>query len=87
MVDGQDVFVRSWRGDRGYWFQSAVEPGANVALVVDGERLPVRALSATDDESIERCSRQLERKYADSESLAAMLRPIILGTTLRLEPA
>ena len=41
MVDGQDVFVRSWRGDRGYWYQSATEPGAQVALWLDGRRIPV----------------------------------------------
>ncbi len=86
MVDGGDVFVRSWRGDRGYWYQSATEPGAQVALIVDGRRVPVRVHDATDDASVERASRELARKYADSPSVPGMLRPDVLGTTLRLEP-
>ena len=87
MVDGDDVFVRSWKGDRGYWFQSATEPNAQVALIVDGKRIPVSVHDATDPDSVERCSRQLRLKYATSPSLAGMLRDEVLGTTLRLEPA
>lgn len=86
MVDGEDVFVRSVRGDRGHWFQSASEPGAEVALIVGGRRMPVKALDATDQASIQRCSRELERKYAEDPSLPSMIRPTVLGTTLRLEP-
>ena len=87
MVDGEDVFVRSWRGDRGYWYQSATEPDANVALIIDGGRVPVTVHDATDDLSIKRASLQLERKYATDASLPGMLRPGVLGTTLRLEPS
>ena len=87
MVDAGEVFVRSWKGDRGYWFQSATEPNALVALVVDGRRIPVSVHDATDAESVARCSRQLELKYATSPSLKGMLRADVLGTTLRLEPA
>ena len=87
MVDGEDVFVRSWRGDRGYWFQSATEPDAQVALIIAGQRVPVTVHEATDERSVARCSRQLELKYAGNDSLPGMLRPSVLGTTLRLEPA
>jgi len=87
LVDGEDVFVRSWRGERGYWFQSATEPGAQVALIIDERRIPVSVLMASDPESVARCSRQLERKYANSASLPDMLLPIVLPTTIRLEPA
>ena len=87
MVDGGDVFVRSWLGDRGYWYQSATEPNAQVALIVDRQHVPVTVHAATDEESIERTDRQLRRKYADSASTPGMLRPDVLGTTLRLEPA
>lgn len=86
LVDGRDVFVRSWKGDRGYWFQSATEPDAKVALIIDGKAVPVVVHDASDAESVARCSRQLELKYPDSDSLEGMLRPSILGTTLRLEP-
>lgn len=86
VVDGDDVFVRSVRGDRGYWYQAAIEPAARVALLIDGRRIPVRAIPATDGLSIEACSRGFERKYAADVSLHSMLRPAVLGTTLRLEP-
>jgi hypothetical protein len=87
VVDGEDVFVRSVNGERGYWFQAATEPDADIALVVDGHRLPVSATLATDADSIERTSRQLERKYAGDPDLASMLEPSVLPATLLLEPA
>jgi hypothetical protein len=80
------VFVRSWKGDRGYWYQSATQPDAKVALVIDGRTVPISVHDASDPASVERCSRALERKYPGDESLAGMLREGILGTTLRLEP-
>src|SRR3954454_16402793 len=86
LVDGDDVFVRSWKGDRGYWFQSATEPDAKVALIVDGRTVPVAVHGATDAESVERCSEALRRKYPRNDSLGGMLRDEVLGTTLRLEP-
>lgn len=86
MVDGEDVFVRSWRGERGYWYQSATEPNAKVALIIDGQRMPVDVHAATDDGSVARTSRQLELKYPGNESLPEMLLPAVLGTTLRLTP-
>ena len=86
MVDGDDVFVRSVRGDRGHWFQAATDPGRPLTLIVGKERLAVRAVLAADQDSIERCSRALERKYANDPALSTMLRPHTLTTTLRLEP-
>ena len=76
MVDGDDVFVRSWKGDRGYWFQSATEPDAQVALIVDGHRMPV-SVHDCDRPGIGRadCSRQLELKYADEPVAAGHARP------------
>src|SRR3954468_882690 len=62
VVDDEDVFVRSVSGERGYWFQAATEPDAAISLIVDGHRLPVSATLASDEESVERTSRQLERK-------------------------
>lgn len=86
MVDGRDVFVRSWKGDRGYWYQSATEPDAQVALIINRHRVPVSVHDGTDEESVARCSEQLRRKYSRSQSLTGMLRPEVLGTTLRLAP-
>ncbi len=87
MVDGEDVFVRSVRGDRGHWFQAATEEDRPLTLIVDKQRIPVRAVLATDSDSIERTGRALERKYARDPALSSMLRPMTFATTLRLEPA
>lgn len=86
VVDGDDVYVRSVRGDRGYWYQAAVDRPADVNLVVDGKRIAARAVVASEDAVIERCSRGLSRKYRDDPELPSMLRPGVLATTIRLEP-
>ena len=86
VVDGAEVFVRSWRGDRARWFQAALDRPADVAVLVGGRRIEVRAIPATDDESVARCSSALERKYAGDPATSSMVREEILNTTLRLEP-
>lgn len=86
IVDGGDVFVRSWNGDRGYWYQAAVDRPRELALIVDGKRLPVRAVIANDEAGIARCSAGLSKKYHRDGSLPGMLLPRVLPTTLRLEP-
>jgi hypothetical protein len=86
MTDDEDVFVRSVRGDRGHWFQAALEDPSVVVHVGD-RAVDARAIPATDEDSIARCSAALERKYAGDASLGLMLEPKTLGTTLRLEPA
>jgi hypothetical protein len=86
VVDREEAFIRSWRGDRAYWYQAALDRPADVALWVDGRRLDVRAVPATDDQSVARCSSALERKYAGDPSTPSMVREEILGTTLRMEP-
>lgn len=87
VVDGADVFVRSFKGDRGYWWQAAVDAPDDVVLVFDdGRRVPVQAVSAVDDDSIARCSAGFEKKYRRDSSTPLMLLPFTLGTTLRLVP-
>jgi hypothetical protein len=86
VVEDGDVFVRSWRGDRGYWYQAALDRPDELALIVDGEHLPVRALAASDEHGIGRCSAGLSKKYRRDSSLPGMLLPRVLPTTLRLEP-
>lgn len=86
VVDGGEVFVRSWRGDRARWFQAALDRPEDIAVLVGGRRLEVRAIPATDDESVARCSSALERKYAGDPATRSMVREEILNTTLRLEP-
>lgn len=87
VVDEAEVFVRSWNGDRGYWYQAALDRPDELALIVEGERLPVRAVIANDDASVARCSAGLSKKYRRAgASLSGMLLPRVLPTTMRLEP-
>jgi hypothetical protein len=86
VVDGQDVFARSWRGDRGYWYQAAREHPETVTLHVGRQAIPVRVVPASDEASIDRCSVALSSKYAADPSTPAMLAPAARGTTIRLEP-
>lgn len=86
VVDGSEVFVRSWKGDRGYWYQSARETPDQVSLHVGRRAIPVRVVAATDDDSVDRCSRALQAKYTGDPATDSMVRPSVLGTTLRLEP-
>jgi hypothetical protein len=86
IVDDGEVFVRSWRGDRGYWYQGALDSPGDVTLHVAGRTIPVRVVQATDETSINRCSIALERKYAGDPATPSMVRPGVLGMTLRLEP-
>lgn len=84
VVDGIDVFVRSYRGPDARWYQEATANPA-VAIHVDGDRLTATAISATDPDSIERVSTGFRAKYEAGESTTAMVTQY-LDTTLRLEP-
>ena len=84
-MDGDDVFVRTYRGPKSRWYRELLAgPGA---LVVNGKRIPVRAIAAADGGSVKRASDGYRKKYPKSGSLDAMLRRSVLPTTLRLEPA
>jgi len=87
VVDDGEAFVRSVRGDRGRWFQAALDRPDEVTIIAAGGRIPVRAVLAADEASVARCSQALMRKYGTrSQSARSMVRPEILGTTIRLEP-
>jgi hypothetical protein len=84
VVDGDDVFIRSVRGTSARWYRELTAgPGA---LVVDGKRIPVRAVAAADSASVKRTSDGYRKKYRKGGSLDSMLVPRVLPTTLRLEP-
>ena len=80
------VYLRSFRGPGGRWYREAVAD-PEIALVIKGRRVRARAVAAPDDGSVEACSAALREKYRRSYSLAAMLAPATLPTTLRIEPA
>ncbi len=86
VVEDGACLVRSWKGDRGYWYQAALDRPDEVTLIVAAARLPVRAVVADDDGSIALCSRGLARKYKGDPSTGSMLLPRILHATMRLEP-
>jgi len=86
VVDDGEVFVRTYRGANSRWFKDI---GANpaVAVHVGGKRLSATAIPATDPDAIERTSTGFLRKYSDDPASKAMVKPDLLDTTLRLEPA
>jgi hypothetical protein len=85
VVDGPDVFVRSWLGAKGRWYKDLAAGGA-ATLEFGGRQLAVQAIPASDSDPIERASREILRKYRHSSHAREMVRPEILPTTLRLEP-
>jgi hypothetical protein len=85
VVDGDDVFVRSWLGTRGRWYND-LAAGGPATLEFDGRRLAVQAIPASDDASVDRASREILRKYRRSSHAQEMVRPEVLPTTPRLEP-
>ena len=85
VVDDGEVFARSWLGDRGVWYRH-VRARPQVILHVAGRSVAARAVSATDDDSVERTSRGFEKKYAGDMSTPAMVVPKIFHTTIRFEP-
>jgi hypothetical protein len=85
VVDGDAVFIRSYRGPHARWYREALAD-PSVALHVDGRRLPARAVPAPDQSSIERTSAGFLRKYAGDPAAQSMVRPEVLDLTFRLEP-
>ena len=81
-----DVYLRSVNGAGARWYREATS-GRHAAIHVAGRRLPVTLESAADAAGIEACSEGLRAKYRRSYSLAAMLAPEVLQTTLRVVPA
>ena len=86
VVHDGDVYVRSVNGPEARWYREATATG-EVALHVDGRRIPARVVPATDAEGVAACSAGLEAKYKGDYSLASMLEPETLPTTLRVVPA
>ena len=85
VADGEDAFIRSYRGPGARWYREALANPA-VALHVDGRRLSATAIPATDPDSIERVSAGFWAKYPKDPATKAMVAPEVLDTTLRLEP-
>ncbi len=85
VADGDDIFVRSVRGDSGKWYSRAVA-NPDVALVHGEQQARFVAVAAVDDESVKRASDGFIRKYPAGRSVDAMVDPDVLHTTMRLDP-
>jgi hypothetical protein len=87
VVDEQDrALIRTYRGPRSRWYREATADGT-ARIHAGGYTIDVRVEHAADPERVEACSEALRRKYASSRaSLAAMLVPEVLPTTLELLP-
>jgi hypothetical protein len=86
VVSSTDVFVRSVRGAKGRWYRDLAN-GGPATLEFNGEQLAVQAVAATDAGSIERASQEFLSKYRSSPYAGSIVRPDVLETTLRLDPA
>ena len=78
------IRVRSYRGSGARWYREATAD-PRVAIHLDGQRWPARAVSATAPADVEACSAGYRQKYAGDAGLGAMLAPAIRDTTMRLE--
>jgi hypothetical protein len=85
VVDGSDVFVRSYRGPDARWYREAVA-NPQVAIHVDGRRLEGRAVHAPDESSVLRTSDGFKSKYPGDPGTLEMTTQY-LDTTLRIDPA
>src|SRR6266853_3976913 len=65
VVADDEVFVRSWRGDKGRWYTD-LATGGPATLEFAGRRLRVQAMPANDPAAIERASRAYLGKYRSS---------------------
>lgn len=82
---GGDLYVRSWLGDRGAWYQR-VMADPKVALVVGDTRVSFEAVPASDESSVALVSEGFRKKYPRSRSTDGMVREEVLHTTMRLDP-
>lgn len=85
VVDGEDVFIRSYRGPQARWYREVLE-NPDVTLHVAGRAIPATATPATDPTSIDRTSVGFVRKYPDDPATPKINRPELLDLTLRLHP-
>ncbi len=86
VVDGTDVFIRSYRGAGARWYREALAR-PDVAILAGERRLEGTVRPAADDVSIRRTSDGFRRKYTRDPATPAMLRDEVLDTTLRIDPA
>jgi hypothetical protein len=82
------VFVRSFKGKKGRWYQEALA-NPRVAVRVGRRKLEARAESEKNSRAIREVSAAYRQKYGERwpDETKPMLRRSVLPTTLRLTPA
>jgi hypothetical protein len=88
VTDDGGVFVRSYLGARGKWYQR-LRKDPRATLHIGRKRLAVRARAVTGAALNKRVDGAYLQKYGKRwpDETAAMLRPNVRRTTLRLVPA
>ena len=84
VVANDEVFVRSWLGNKGRWYRD-VAAGGPATLEFGARRLAVQAIPEHDPDAVAKASRKFLKKYQPSAHAQEMVRSEILPTTLRLE--
>jgi len=85
VVDDGQVYVRSYKGRSGRWYQDA-SAHPDVVLWVDDRPFDLRAVPVADEALNDRVSTAYLTKYANSGPAQAMTTPEVRTTTLRLDP-
>jgi len=85
VVDGNDVYVRSYTGRAGRWYRE-IRAHPKGALLKAGQRITIRAVQVRTRAAIAKASEGYLTKYAKSPYAKAMVKTEILSTTLRLLP-
>lgn len=83
---GDDVYVRSYNGPEGRWFNAALKAGHGRIRIGDFEK-DVEFAFPEDDASLEASDEGYETKYAGSPYLAPMIDESSRAATVKLIPA
>jgi hypothetical protein len=88
VVVGDDVYIRSVKGVDGRWYQAMLR-GTPARLHAGETAWAIASEHVSDANEIERVSDAFRGKYDQRwpQPTAAMVKPSVLGTTLRIWPA
>ena len=81
-----NLYVRSWKGEAGIWYQRALRHGIG-SIVTGGQRRHVHFTPINDAGINARIDEAYQRKYGKSSYTEAMTQPPAASSTMRLDPA